>query len=642
MQRSFEKCGRMRIIRNAITSSAIGALIFVSACSGAKSEASPSISDQTEELTQGVSSSSPGAHTPLAKAPDPITRDQTPSAEPVASAPAFGSAATMIVLDSSGSMWGQIDGRPKREIAREALQKMLPNISPGGDIGLVAYGHRREGDCSDIEILHEALPGERDALIDTANGLNALGKTPLTEAVRVAAQSLSIEENRASVILVTDGLETCNADPCALGEELESKGVDFTAHVIGFGLTQSEGQQVACLADATGGLYLEARNADDLEDAFEVVADSDTLPVEVESTASAMVDASDYEISATASFDVIWAGPKNGLDSLLIRSLDGETKYDRVYIYSDEAQSPSQIRAPEKPGRYAVHYETRQGRSLAMDEITVVDADARVTVPTEAITANTYFEVSFIGPENEFDRIQIFTQSDDESGLSGLFVNQAADRRLTLLAPPSPGTYSVRYLLREGRAISEAEIMVSSPAASIRPPSESIIAGAYFDTEVSDNPGQADKVIIVDPGNPRKPIDEGYVQYAKNGSVRLLAPLRPGMYDMQYIDGAEDVLAGGQLRVVGPDTSLILPSDPVRVGSNFEVEIGLKHGEFDQLVLVAQTDPSEEIASTYLNTAKNGKVKFFNPIKTPGTYLVRYQNRDGDVLATYTLKAVSL
>lgn len=29
---------------------------------------------------------------------------------------------TIVVLDASGSMWGRIDGRPKLEIAREALR----------------------------------------------------------------------------------------------------------------------------------------------------------------------------------------------------------------------------------------------------------------------------------------------------------------------------------------------------------------------------------------------------------------------------------------------------------------------------------------------------------------------------------------
>jgi Ca-activated chloride channel family protein len=100
------------------------------------------------------------------------------------------------------------------------------------------------------------------------NRLNPKGKTPLTEAVRKAAEALKYTEEKATVILVTDGIETCEADPCAVASELEKLGVDFTAHVVGFGLSEEEGKQVACLAENTGGLYLQAGDAAELTDAL--------------------------------------------------------------------------------------------------------------------------------------------------------------------------------------------------------------------------------------------------------------------------------------------------------------------------------------------------------------------------------------
>src|SRR5690606_17557093 len=88
-------------------------------------------------------------------------------------------------------------------------------------------------------------------------------------------------EEKATVILITDGLETCNADPCALARELESGGVDFTAHVVGFGLSPEEGQQVACLADETGGKYIQAGNSEELIGALaETVAEVAEPPPE--------------------------------------------------------------------------------------------------------------------------------------------------------------------------------------------------------------------------------------------------------------------------------------------------------------------------------------------------------------------------
>ena len=165
---------------------------------------------------------------------------------------------SIIVLDASGSMWGQIDGRPKLEIARDALAEVLASIPENTELGLIAYGHREKGSCDDIELIVPPAAGTAQAITDAAAHLQFLGKTPLTESVRRAAAELKSTEEKATVILITDGIETCAADPCALGLELEASGVDFTAHVVGFGLTEAEGQQVACLATNTGGQYITA------------------------------------------------------------------------------------------------------------------------------------------------------------------------------------------------------------------------------------------------------------------------------------------------------------------------------------------------------------------------------------------------
>lgn len=108
----------------------------------------------------------------------------------------------------------------------------------------------------------------RQVRIAATARINPKGKTPLSEAVKRAAQELKFTEEKATVILVTDGLETCNADPCALGNELEKAGVDFTAHVVGFGLSAEEGKQVACLAENTGGKYFQASDAKSLGEAL--------------------------------------------------------------------------------------------------------------------------------------------------------------------------------------------------------------------------------------------------------------------------------------------------------------------------------------------------------------------------------------
>jgi len=174
----------------------------------------------------------------------------------------------IIVLDASGSMWGQIDGKPKLQVARETLKTVLRTVPDTLEIGLMAYGHRERGNCSDIQLIVPPGPGTAQAIGAAADKMRFLGSTPLSAAVKQAAEAMRYGEEKATVILITDGIETCNADPCALATELEEHGIDFTAHVVGFGLSDDEGRQVACLAENTGGRYLPAEDAAQLEGAL--------------------------------------------------------------------------------------------------------------------------------------------------------------------------------------------------------------------------------------------------------------------------------------------------------------------------------------------------------------------------------------
>ncbi len=182
----------------------------------------------------------------------------------------------MLVLDASGSMWGRIDGRAKIAIARESVRTMLGEWDPSIELGLIAYGHSRKGDCADIEVLAPPAPVDAAAFAARVDRLTPIGMTPISAAVRLAAETLRSSEQKATVILVSDGLETCDADPCALADELEAGGIDFTAHVIGFDVAgeRDAGRQLACLAERTGGRYLEAERADQLGEALRTIRES--------------------------------------------------------------------------------------------------------------------------------------------------------------------------------------------------------------------------------------------------------------------------------------------------------------------------------------------------------------------------------
>lgn len=174
----------------------------------------------------------------------------------------------MMVLDAFGSMWGRMDGVEKIAIARDVIDEVLNDWDRDIDLGLMAYGHRRKGDCSDIEVIQSPARLNAPAFSTNVRQLQPKGKTPITESLFLAARALRHVEDPASVILVLDGLETCDADPYNMAALLEESGVDFTIHVVGFGVTPEEAEKLSCIVANTGGKYLSAANATELTDAL--------------------------------------------------------------------------------------------------------------------------------------------------------------------------------------------------------------------------------------------------------------------------------------------------------------------------------------------------------------------------------------
>ena len=178
----------------------------------------------------------------------------------------------IIILDASGSMEAKIGGVEKMAIARKVVADILNDWNADTELGLMAYGHRQKGDCADIELLVPVGPVEKDSFLKVVNSLRPLGKTPISEATIQAADALKFTEEKATVILISDGEETCEKDPCAVATELKKKGVDFKAHVIGFDVSEAKGQaQLKCLAENTGGKFVTAKTASELKSALESV-----------------------------------------------------------------------------------------------------------------------------------------------------------------------------------------------------------------------------------------------------------------------------------------------------------------------------------------------------------------------------------
>jgi len=367
----------------------------------------------------------------------------------------------MIVFDGSGSMWGQIDGTAKIVTARETLSKVVKQFPPDLEVGLIAYGHNRKGDCLDIETLVPVGPVSVRAaqLVASVEALKPKGKTPLTNAVRRAAGELRFQEDKATVILVTDGIETCEADPCAVANELEQLGVDFTTHVIGFGLSAEEGRQVACLADNTGGQYLEAANAEDLAMALQQTVALTPPPQPV-------APAPSLQKNLSASISLVENGPAL-TDSDGIRVFWSATPFDgRSEI---KLLSLPTIKERLEPGTYRLMARTDSGSSAAT-EITISNTEmteVRLALGAGkldlfAVMVNSdleLYDTDFLWEvENTVtaERFTAYTQNLEKVVPSGRY---KAKLVITRLDKMSPGTIEVDVVTGE---TANAEIIAAS------------------------------------------------------------------------------------------------------------------------------------------------------------------------------------
>ena len=168
----------------------------------------------------------------------------------------------LIILDSSGSMWEQIDGVAKTVTAKKVLDATLKSLPAEAHVGLMSYGHRRKGDCSDIELLSPIGSDGRDAVAAKVNALKPKGDTPIAGALLASADAFKgLAGGHNIIVLVTDGAEECKGDPCAAAQQLSKAGLDLHINVVGFHLKSAQREAVECVAREGNGKYYDAADA---------------------------------------------------------------------------------------------------------------------------------------------------------------------------------------------------------------------------------------------------------------------------------------------------------------------------------------------------------------------------------------------
>jgi Ca-activated chloride channel family protein len=165
----------------------------------------------------------------------------------------------LIVLDASGSMAGRMGGQVKMQLAERVVKDLVDNMPAEMNVGLIVYGaksSREKKDCKDIDLLRPVQRVDPKSFDAALEHVSPHGMTPIGASLLRAAEALKGLPGQSTIVLVSDGTETCESDPCAVAKQVkETTGIDVRVHVVGLDVGAGERGTLECVAQGGGGTY---------------------------------------------------------------------------------------------------------------------------------------------------------------------------------------------------------------------------------------------------------------------------------------------------------------------------------------------------------------------------------------------------
>jgi Ca-activated chloride channel family protein len=197
----------------------------------------------------------------------------------------------LLLLDVSGSMNEKIaSGGTKFAAAKKALKQVAGALPAGTQVGLRVYGStiaepksRNPKACTDTELVMPLGPLNKSRMYRAVDSFTAKGETPIAYSLEKAVRDLGPSGKRV-VVLISDGEETCKADPCPSARKLARSGVDLQFNAIGLAVNASARRQLQCIADAGDGSYYDASRSSELSEAIKKITQRALRPFQVNGT----------------------------------------------------------------------------------------------------------------------------------------------------------------------------------------------------------------------------------------------------------------------------------------------------------------------------------------------------------------------
>jgi Ca-activated chloride channel homolog len=169
----------------------------------------------------------------------------------------------LFILDGSGSMNEKWQSETKWDMAISTLSSLIDSfekVNKEFEIGIRVLGHqyhKNQQRCDDTKL---EIPFSKELTFEKVNSqlklLSPKGYTPLAYTIGESEKDFGGDvKTQNIVILITDGLENCNGNPCEVATRLREKNIFINPYIIGLGIDSLESQNLECI-----GKYIDAKN----------------------------------------------------------------------------------------------------------------------------------------------------------------------------------------------------------------------------------------------------------------------------------------------------------------------------------------------------------------------------------------------
>lgn len=594
---------------------------------------------------------------------------------------------TLLILDASGSMRGRIDNVVKMDMAKDVTCEYIQSLPSTMNVGLLVYGHRSRDDCNDMEYIVPLGKNNRDTLISTVKGLKPMGKTPITLSLDKAVSILDAKQgDDNTILLVSDGRESCDAEPCSLISKYMAQGKRFVCHVIGFDVDRRAEKELRCIADAGKGNYYTAANMPGFKVAFEnvkkaqpvVVAAPEPAPTPKPSKTRFKSGTLTLQKNTFIAGERIWvhfSTPEKYTDNAWIGIIPSNIPHgdervnddhDLTYKYLKGNQTGDlEFYAPGKPGSYDFRMNNTddEGVEVASTSFQVVKGSATLTLAKTNVICGEQFDVTFQTQVNLSPKAWVgivpseiphgSEDRNDDHDISYKYLGGKSMGTLTFNAPSNPGTYDLRLHDTDdnGSEIGYTSFTVKRGAASVSLPKSQYQCGETivitFNTPSNLNPNAWVGIIPSDiPHGDESRNDDFDLAYKylggkSQGSLEFIAPSKPGAYDFRIHDtdnnGSE--LAYTSFTIAPSSASVLLNKTEFSPGETiwltYKTSVTFASSAWVGIVPSDIPHGSEsrndkfDIGYKYVKGKNEGTLEFKAPSK-PGAYDFRLNDSDND------------